>query len=347
MAIYSSVPPPSQATLPIQPINIESWTTTSALSSLTISPSARGTGPGVTLSIPLDLTDEIEARPSPKKSVKDAGAGREKMRKDSMKRREALLKGKEGSRRRQRWENDNLLNNPHVQPPLPSDWAPSATHRVTHVPYYLAPLWDAGIAHRASERASLHSASAAHAKRTGIVEEKGRVPADLKNKLKKAKGAKTLLQELEGEIRSFVREYERAERLREARLNGQEKEEDEAFLDSEDEEIVFIGRDKDGHGITMSDEVKNVVEEELRREKIVYESLEGCREGGFARWLVHSLAGYYGLCSWSETREGEGKLGGGAGDVGGRKRVAYVGVKGVKRSFGGEDALPRPLWGMV
>jgi hypothetical protein len=30
---------------------------------------------------------------------------RESVRKDSMKRREALLKGKDGSRRRQRWEN--------------------------------------------------------------------------------------------------------------------------------------------------------------------------------------------------------------------------------------------------
>ncbi|KAH7309333.1 R3H-associated N-terminal domain-containing protein [Rhexocercosporidium sp. MPI-PUGE-AT-0058] len=352
MAIYSSVAPPSQppplattistpSSLPIQPIDVESWSATSALQTLTISPSARGTG--VTLSIPLD--EVVEARA--KKIAKDGkGDGTTKMRKDSMKRREALLKGKEGSRRRQRWENDHLLNNPHIQPPLPSDWAPSATHRVTHVPYYLAPLWDAGIAHRASERATLHSASAAHAKRAGIVEEKGRVPADLKNKLKKAKGAKTLLQELEGEIRAFVREYERAERLREARLSGNVKEDEEALLDSEDEEIVFIGRDTDGHGITMSDEVKDVVEEELRREKIVYEGLEGCREGGFARWLVHSLAGYYGLCSWSETREGEGKLG--AGGVG-RKRVAYVGVKGVKGSLGlgGEDALPRPLWGMV
>lgn len=265
------------------------------------------------------------------------------MRRDSMKRREALLKGKEGSRRRQRWENDNLLHNPHITPPLPSDWAPSATHRVTHVPYYLAPLWDAGIAHRASERASLSSPSSIHAKRSGIVEEKGRVPADLKNKLKKAKGAKTLLQELEGEVRAFVRDFKRMERIREAKIAGktsiggnQEKNE-EAMLDSEDEEIVFIGRDSDGKGITMSDEVKDVVEEELQREKIVYEGLEGSPGGGFARWLVHSLAGYYGLQSWSETRDGAP-----------RRRVAFVGVKGGKNGGGfGADELPRPLWGMV
>ncbi|KAK0124824.1 hypothetical protein ONS96_008705 [Cadophora gregata f. sp. sojae] len=349
MAIYSSVPPPSQVQAPAQassipnqptqPIDVATWASTS-LQSLSISPSARGTG--VTLSLPLE--DDLEVKV--KKAVKAEGGA--KMRRDSMKRREALLKGKEGSRRRQRWENDNLLHNPHITPPLPSDWAPSATHRVRHIPYYLAPLWDAGIAHRASERAAHSSPSSIHAKRSGIIEEKGRVPADLKNKLKKAKGAKTLLQELEGEVRAFVRDFERAERVREAKLAGkmsglggnQDKDED-ALLDSEDEEIVFIGRDKDGKGITMSDEVKDVVEEELQREKIVYEGLEGSPSGGFARWLVHSLAGYYGLLSWSETREGAP-----------RRRVAFVGVKGgngngKKGENFGVDDLPRPLWGMV
>ncbi|KAL2066072.1 hypothetical protein VTL71DRAFT_2143 [Oculimacula yallundae] len=364
MAIYSSVPPPSQAppptsqpsATPVQPIDIATWTATTALENMAISPSA--VSRGVTLSIPLE--EEVEARP---KKVKSEGVA--KVRRDSMKRREALLKGKEGSRRRQRWENDNLLNNPHIQPPLPSDWAPSATHRITHVPYYLAPLWDAGVARLASERLSLSSPSAIHNKRTGITEEKGRVPADLKSKLKKAKGAKTLLQELEAEVRSFVREFERAERVREAKKNGKKSHKtkdststsgsfedvnggigSDVLVDSEDEEIVFIGRDKDGNGITMSDEVKHVMEVELEREKIVYEGLEGSKEGGFARWLVHSLAAYYGLASWSETRVGEGQ---GKGVM--RKRVAFVGVreagKGKGASAGFGEELPRPLWGMV
>ncbi|MAD87644.1 MAG: hypothetical protein CL912_32190 [Deltaproteobacteria bacterium] len=121
MAIYSSVPPPSQAqaapppppatnttvlpasntiapvaAAPLQPIDVATWASTS-LQSLSISPSARGTG--VTLSIPLD--EDVEVKP--KKTAKTEGGA--KMRRDSMKRREALLKGKEGSRRRQRWEN--------------------------------------------------------------------------------------------------------------------------------------------------------------------------------------------------------------------------------------------------
>jgi hypothetical protein len=95
MAIYSSVPPPSQQVqVQSQAVEVEVWTL-SALQSLSVSASARGTG--VTLSIPLDSNDDKKA--TYKARVK------EPIRRDSQKRREALLKGKEGSRRRQRWEN--------------------------------------------------------------------------------------------------------------------------------------------------------------------------------------------------------------------------------------------------
>jgi hypothetical protein len=98
MAIYSSVPPPSQHPHPTQAastsIEIEAWTV-SALQSLNISPSARGTG--ATLSIPLD--SDQTPKPLSYKPRK------EPLKRDSQKRREAVLKGKEGSRRRQRWEN--------------------------------------------------------------------------------------------------------------------------------------------------------------------------------------------------------------------------------------------------
>ena len=101
MAIYSSVPPPSQqaaiAQLPLNAtvtgVDIESWSAT-AISSLNISSSS-----GVTLSIPLDAERENARRDSPPKPRKEL------MRRDSQKKREALLRGKEGSRRRQRWEN--------------------------------------------------------------------------------------------------------------------------------------------------------------------------------------------------------------------------------------------------
>lgn len=102
MAIYSSVPPPAQQPTPTSAIDIDAWTI-SALQSLSVSPSARGTG--VTLSIPLDSAherDDTNGAPSRPayKPRKDP-----LVRRDSQRRREALLKGKEGSRRRQRWEN--------------------------------------------------------------------------------------------------------------------------------------------------------------------------------------------------------------------------------------------------
>jgi len=223
-----------------------------------------------------------------------------------------------------------LLHVPNVQPPLPSDWEVHPTHPVHRVPYYLAPLWDAGVRHRAEEIAAQKKRD--NAERKGInTDGKGRVPQELRQKLKKSKGAKPLLQELEEEVRRFVRDFERKEREREGKAETSETE-----LDSEDEEIVFIGRDKNGHGITMSDEQKDVVEEELERERKVYEALADSPGGSFARWLIHSIASYYGLSSRSVTV--------------GMKREAYVGIKEMKagrRLSGIQTELPSPLWGMI
>lgn len=96
MAIYSSVPPPDQQP---QPAPASASVQQQAPPPTTELP-IRGTT-GVTLSIPLDDhqqpgAEERSARYKPRK---------EPLRRDSLKRREALLRGKEGSRRRQRWEN--------------------------------------------------------------------------------------------------------------------------------------------------------------------------------------------------------------------------------------------------
>ncbi|KAH8795085.1 R3H-associated N-terminal domain-containing protein [Hyaloscypha sp. PMI_1271] len=312
MAIYSNVPPPSQQ--PAQAtVEIEAWTV-SALQSLNISPSMRGTG--ATLSIPLDSDDARKAASyKPRK---------EPLKRDSQKRREALLKGKEGSRRRQRWENDRLLHVPNAQPPLPSDWEIHPTYPVHTVPYYLAPLWDAGVRHRAEEIAE--EKKRLTSKRSGVEEQKGRVPQELRQKLKKSKGAKSLLQELEEEVRAFVKEFERREREKDGR-------EEELGMDSEDEEIVFVGR----NGV-MSDEQRKTVEEELEREKMIFDALEGDKGASFGRWLVHSIAAYYGLSSRSVT----------VGNP--RRREAYVGIREMKAGRRLSDVsgeLPRPLWGMI
>ena len=116
--------------------------------------------------------------------------------------------------------------------------------------------------HRAEELSAAKKAN--RAKKVGLGaqgDEKGRIPQGLRQKLKRSKGAKSLLQDLEEEVRQFLREWERKkERL--GRVN------EECELDSEDEEIVFMGRNG-----TMSDEQRKRVEEELEREKLVFDSL--------------------------------------------------------------------------
>ena len=117
-----------QATLsPQQTRAISAWTeqATASLGGMTLSEPARDEpvsvgdapsprtdlrGASVSLAIPLD--DDV---PVAERTKGPAGTGqknpsvtfrrREPIRRDSLKRREALLKGKDGSRRRQRWEN--------------------------------------------------------------------------------------------------------------------------------------------------------------------------------------------------------------------------------------------------
>jgi len=59
------------------------------------------TGAPVRISVPLDLTSRPVVTPTA------LYAERKALRRDSTERREALLKGKEGSRQRRRWENGN------------------------------------------------------------------------------------------------------------------------------------------------------------------------------------------------------------------------------------------------
>jgi hypothetical protein len=100
MAIYSSVPPPEQ----------QGPTLAATLTPLIAEVELPIRGTGVTLSIPLDVSP----------LAKEARPRKEPLRRDSLKRREALLRGKEGSRRRQRWENGTLI--PPLPPFIPYPW---------------------------------------------------------------------------------------------------------------------------------------------------------------------------------------------------------------------------------
>jgi hypothetical protein len=102
-----------QAAAP-QPIDIEAWTeqATAAIASVAISAPGNVVGATtVTLAIPLDDDDALATggpvRPAGATTANEGGIYKRKepLRRDSLKRRESFLKGKEGSRQRRRWEN--------------------------------------------------------------------------------------------------------------------------------------------------------------------------------------------------------------------------------------------------
>ena len=91
-------------------------------------------------------------------------------------------------------------------------------------------------------------------------EEAAKVSKQVKEKLKRARSAKGLLQDLEEEVRQFVRNWEE----RESRM------EKEGLIepDSEDEEIVFVGRNGQ-----MSDlRSPHLTDADMERNKLVFDS---------------------------------------------------------------------------
>ncbi|MCJ1264161.1 hypothetical protein MMC22_004032 [Lobaria immixta] len=320
---------------PYQPGDIETWTGEAAQSLAALSLSSPGSVQRTAEPLVIPLEEGFNTRRADQTEalhLEDSSSAyrprREPLRRDSLKRREALLKGKEGSRRRQRWENDRLLNNPWAQPPLPSDWEVHPTYPKHTVPYYLAPLWDANLAARQmAEKRREATKQHMGAKDEG----RGKVPKELREKLKKAKAAKGLLQALEEQVRKFVKDWEEKALAAEKEFPPE--------VDSEDEEIVFVGRNGQMHDMPPSPKLsKHRDGNEIKSDQLVFDSLADDRGANFGRWLVHSLGSYYGLRSWSVT----------VGDP--ARREAYVGIKQMEasgRPISPIGGLPRPLWGMV
>jgi hypothetical protein len=163
---------------------------------------------------------------------------------------------------------DHLSGNPYAEPPLPIDWEVHPTHPVHTVPYFLAPLWDAKYAERSAERRKQERKRKSAA--TSVDGEKGIVPKDLRQKLKRARGAKGLLQDLEQQVRSFVQQWE----------ENQRRLEDEATCDpdsSEDDEVVFVGRNGQIHNMRSPHRFGDG----LQREKLVFDSPENDHSASF------------------------------------------------------------------
>jgi hypothetical protein len=223
---------------------------------------------------------------------------------------------------------DRLLANPYAEPPTAKDWEIRPTYPVHNVPYYLAPLWDAGLKRQVVERKTAATQAKASTRTVSKKPtEPGVVPRELREKLKKARGAKGLLMDLENEVRSFVERWEELERRAEA-------EGFPADPDSSDDEIVFVGRNGQ-----MRD-LRSPRYEDVERERMVFETLADDQSGTFGRWLVHHIGTYYGLRTWSVTRGSPAR------------REAYIGLREPTLKAGRSHSslhspLPRPLWGMV
>ena len=91
-----------------------------------------------------------------------------------------------------------------------------------------------------------------------------KIPRELREKLKRAKAAKGLLKDLEEQVRLFVKKWE----------DSTAKKEEEPELDSEDEEIVFVGRNGQMNDMPPSPKTKDTSDESrVERDRLVFESL--------------------------------------------------------------------------
>ncbi|OTB05998.1 hypothetical protein M426DRAFT_319368 [Hypoxylon sp. CI-4A] len=348
MAIYSAVPPPPELastttnsnqqqpqpeqeqhqqpdTTPVAAhvtsngVDVEAWTL-SALESLSVSPVARGTG--APLSIPLDEHTKkasVTVHDPRSKTTGIAPPVRPPSRRDSQRRREALLKGTEGSRQRRRWENDRLIHVPNAQPPEPYDWEPRPLYPVNHVPYHIAVVWDSRVRAEVETKRSIAARRKQMQTRTlGDDHVAGRVPRELFQRAKKTPAVKTWVRSLEEPVRRYLVDQDLA------------KEPTHSDDDStEDEEIVFVGRDgstRDGWKKAKR-EYKGKTEEE----GMIFDALGDDADSAFRRWITHSISDYYGLNSRSVLMGNP------------KRKVVYVQMKTGHAPEVRAD-LPRPLW---
>lgn len=138
--------------------------------------------------------------------------------------------------------------------------------------------------------------------------EKLKAAREVRARLKRARAARGMLQDLEEEIREFVKVWvERRQQLLSSRTGQAGKErgkgKDEIGIDSEDEEIVFVGRDgrmkgesddegEDEEMVKVGEDEEMKDEEEIEMVKLVLDSPVNDRDAGF-RYVslpsIHSL----------------------------------------------------------
>ena len=161
---------------------------------------------------------------------------------------------------------DRLLNNPWAQPPLPSDWEVRPTYRHKTVPYYLAPLWDE---EKAQKKKVEQRRKRFHGGKPEDLDPALQVPKEVRARLKRARAAKGLLQDLEEDVRVFVQRWNSK--------NDERQREGFDDIDSEEDEVVFVGRNGQMHDSPG----RRKGFEDLSRQKLVFDALAEDRSASF------------------------------------------------------------------
>lgn len=155
---------------------------------------------------------------------------------------------------------------PNVQPPEPKDWEPRPTHPVQHVPYQIANMWDLRLRAEVEKKRSVAARRKQHNTKTlGDEHVAGRVPREVFLRAKKTPAVKTWVRTLEEPVRQLLVEREVA------------KEAESESEDTEDEEIVFVGRNG-----SMRDGWKKAKREGAKDESgMVFDALGDEESGAF------------------------------------------------------------------
>ncbi|KAK1960737.1 hypothetical protein LY78DRAFT_741333 [Colletotrichum sublineola] len=199
------------------------------------------------------------------------------------------------------------------------------------VPYQVAQFWDTGLRQRIEDKTTRLQAQRKRQQRkdgsaTGLGV--GEVPRDLRDTAKRTPAVRGWVRVLEEPVRAFL-----AERTEASDAEG----------DSEDDEIVFVGRRQgtaatNGGGSSAGwKKARREVGSEQVDTGMVFDALGADDESAsFKRWLTHSISDYYGLQSHSVTT-GEPA-----------RKVVYITVRdsGARAGPKKRTGLPRPLWEM-
>ncbi|KAI5783915.1 hypothetical protein DFH27DRAFT_577842 [Peziza echinospora] len=271
---------------------------------------------------PLEIALNINPAPLPLRIKPAVERAKRPLAPPSIKaRRELDVKGNEGSKRRQRWENDRLLSNPYFTAPTAADFVPGPTYPVKVVHYELAHLYNPSTTGNSRKQAKKAQSA--------------QIPKVLKQKLKHARGAIGIVKMLEERIRDSlltpdlpstpISHQDEADSWEKLDIDKEIFSEEEGH-ESDKEYIVFVPKRKVQ---TPAPTAQTALTTPLKAVPIYHSSPED-PTSPFVRWLVHSIAEYYGLKSWSC-----------AGDDG-KGRVAWVEGKS-----GFEGGLPKLLWVML